>query len=224
VALKKLLIVDDELENRQALREIFSAEYDVHLVNDGVEALRRCPEIEPDLILLDILMPRMDGLQTCLKLRQLEQTRQTPIIFLTSKAEPETDTFGLELGADDFVAKPFNVEVLKARVRKRLAAPAAAATGEVTQIGEYKVVWDRQEAQVGEEHIALTTKELHLLRTFVENRGRVLSREMILEKLWSNTYITDRTIDSHIKTLRKKIPPLGKALRTIYGAGYRLDL
>lgn len=220
----KLLIVDDEQENRNALTSIFESDFEVHTAGDGLAGLRLASEVQPDLIILDIMMPRMDGFQVCLRLRQDEKTRQIPIIFLTSKTEPETESFGLELGADDFVVKPFNKEVLKARVNKRLGVHAGQSVGEVTELGDCKVYWERQEATNGNEHIPLTTKEIGLLRLFVVNRGRLLTRNMILEKIWSDTYITDRTIDSHIKELRKKLPPMAKMLKTIYGSGYRLDL
>jgi two-component system, OmpR family, alkaline phosphatase synthesis response regulator PhoP len=146
-----------------------------------------------------------------------------PVIFLTSKTEPATEAFGLELGADDFIPKPFNKDVLRARIKKRLQG-AAAAVGEVTQIGEYKVHWSRQEASLDDVFIPLTAKEAGMLRLFVENPGRVLTRDIILERVWAETYITDRTIDSHVKELRKKLPPLSKMLKTVYGTGYRLDL
>ncbi len=221
---KRLLIVDDEPENRTALCDIFGAEFEVHTANDGIEALAQADALHPDLILLDIMMPRMDGFQTCLKLRQGETTRRIPIIFLTSRNQPETESFGLELGADDFVGKPFNREVLKARVNKRLGGTVQDALGEVTELEDCRVYWDRQEAACGDTRIPLTSKEIGLLRLFVENRGRLLTRNMILDKVWSDTYITDRTIDSHVKELRKKIPPLARLLKTIYGSGYRLDL
>jgi len=221
---KSLLIVDDEQENRDALTTIFAEEFEVHTAKDGLEALERAGELRPDLILLDIRMPRMDGFQACLKLRQGEDTKHIPIIFLTSKTEPETESFGLELGADDFVGKPFNREVLKARVNKRLGAAQKDALGEYTDLEDIRIYWERQEAAHGEERIPLTTKEVGLLRLFVENKGRLLTRNMILERVWSDTYITDRTIDSHVKELRKKIPPLVTLLKTVYGSGYRLDL
>ena len=221
---KRLLIVDDELENRTALCEIFGPDFEVHTANDGLEALGRAGELNPDLILLDIMMPRMDGFQTCLKLRQGENTKRIPIIFLTSKNEPESETFGLELGADDFIGKPFNREVLKARVNKRLGAAGRDPLGEYTDLEGFRVYWERQEAACGEERIPLTSKEMGLLRLFVENKGRLLTRNMILDRVWSDTYITDRTIDSHVKELRKKLPPMAKLLKTVYGSGYRLDL
>ena len=220
----KLLIVDDEPDIREALETVFSPDYEVHFAQDGVEALDQVREIEPDLVLLDIMMPRMDGFQTCLRLRQNEATRHIPIIFLTTKSEPQTESFGLDLGADDFIVKPFNVEVLKARVRRRMNGGHHDTPGEVTKLGDYTVYWDRQEATRDDEHIILTTKEINLLRMFVQNPHRVLSRESILERVWADTFITDRTIDSHVKELRKKIPPLVKLLKTVYGAGYRLDL
>jgi DNA-binding response OmpR family regulator len=218
------MVVDDEPENRTALEDLFKDEFDVTLAKDGLEALELITEAKPDLVLLDILMPRLDGLQTCHRLRQKEETKNIPVIFLTSKNEPQTEVFGLDLGADDFIPKPFNKDVLRARVKKRLAGNAANRVDEVTTLGEVDVHWSRQEARNGEEVIPLTTKEIGMLRLFVENKGRVLSRDVILERVWAETYITDRTIDSHVKELRKKIPPLSKLLKTVYGSGYRLDI
>jgi len=221
---RSLLVVDDEKENREALKAIFSGEFHVHTAKDGVECLEKVEKVAPVLIILDIMMPRMDGFQTCLKLRQIESTRRTPIIFLTSKKEPQTETFGLDLGADDFVTKPFNKEVLMARVNKRLSHAATDPLGDITELGDCVVYWDRQEAELNGQRIPLTSKETSLLRLFVENKGRLLTRNMILEKVWSDTFITDRTIDSHVKELRKKLPPMAKLLKTVYGSGYRLDL
>ncbi len=222
--MRKLLIVDDDDTIREALRGVFAADYEVHFATDGLEALEQVREVQPDLVLLDIMMPHMDGFQACLRLRQDPATRHIPIIFLTTKSEPQTETFGLDLGADDFVVKPFNVEVLKARVRRRLNGGSTGAVGERTDLDDYTVHWDRQEAVCGDQRVLLTTKESNLLRLFVQNPGKVLSRESILERVWANTFITDRTIDSHVKELRKKIPPLVKLLKTVYGSGYRLDL
>ena len=221
---QKLLIVDDERDIREALEAIFSGDYDVHFAEDGLEALDRVHEVKPDLVLLDIMMPRMDGFQTCLRLRKDTATSHIPVIFLTTKSEPQTESFGLELGADDFIVKPFNIQVLRARVKRRMNGGGAQATGETTRLGDFTVFWDRQEACCEDEKVFLTTKEINLLRMFVQNPQRVLSREAILERVWSDTFITDRTIDSHVKELRKKIPPLVRLLKTIYGAGYKLEL
>lgn len=224
MSLQKLLIVDDEQDIREALEAIFASDYEVHFAEDGMEALDRVQEIKPDLVLLDIMMPRMDGFQTCLRLRKDAATSRIPVIFLTTKSDSQTESFGLELGADDFISKPFNIEVLRARVKRRINGGGGEATGETTELGEYTVHWDRQEVICGDERIFLTTKEINLLRMFVQNPQRVLSREVILERVWSDTFITDRTIDSHVKELRKKIPPLVRLLKTVYGSGYRLDL
>jgi DNA-binding response OmpR family regulator len=220
---KKILVVDDELENRTALKDLLSEEYEVHLARDGIEGLRLVGEIKPDLVLLDIIMPKMDGLQTCLRLRQSEDSRTLPVIFLTSKSEPATELFGLELGADDFIAKPFDKDVLKIRIKKRLNAPVAPVN-ETTELGDFTIHWERHEASHDGEFVPLTAKEVQMLRLFVENTGRVLTRDVILDRVWTGTYITDRTIDSHVKELRKKLPPLTKMLKTVYGTGYRLDL
>ncbi len=224
VARNKLLIVDDEKVFRETLSAIFAAEFECHTANDGVEALEMVEDVAPDMILLDIRMPRMDGFQTCLRLRQNDKTRHIPIIFLTTHSEPQTESFGLDLGADDFVSKPFDPDVLRARVKKRMNGGRSGGTGERTNLEDYVILWDRQEATHGDEVIVLTTKEINLLRLFVQNAGRVLSRNVILEKVWADTYITDRSIDSHVKELRKEIPPLVKLLKTVYGSGYRLDI
>jgi len=221
---QKLLIVDDDTDLRETLEHLFGNDYEVHMAADGLEALDQAQTVQPDLILLDIMMPRMDGFQTCLRLRQNVSTKHIPIIFLTTKTEPQSETFGLDLGADDFVTKPFNIDVLKARVRKRLNGATPGAMEETTELGDYTVYWERQEATHGEERIFLTTKESNLLKLFVQSSGKVLSREAILERVWSDTFITDRTIDSHVKELRKKIPPLVTLLKTVYGSGYRLDI
>ena len=222
---KTVLAVED---NRAFLRllelMLRKAGYEVLLAESAVRAAEVLEEHIPDAILLDIMMPRMDGFQACLKLRQGDATRLTPIILLTSKNQPETETFGLDLGADDFVAKPFNRDVLKARVNKRLGATLRDPLGEFTDLVDCRIYWERQEAARGEERIPLTTKEIGLLRLFVENRGRLLTRNLILDKVWSDTYITDRTIDSHIKRLRKKFRALDSSfvqIETLYGVGYR---
>lgn len=224
MATQKLLVVDDDPENRELLGTIFSGDYEIVQARNGLEALEMVADHKPDLVLLDIIMPGMDGFQTCLRLRKNKDTQNIPIIFLTSKTEPESETFGLELGADDFVMKPFNKDVLKARVKRRLSLVSGPAPGEETAIGDSIVQWDRQEVLQGDKRIPLTAKEIGMLRLFVENQGRVLTREVILDRVWSERYISDRTIDSHIKELRKKIPPLVKMLKTVYGSGYRLDL
>ena len=221
----KILVVDDEQDFRDSLKAIFANEFELHFAADGVRGLEKAKEIQPDLVLLDILMPRMDGFQTCLKLRQDEATRRIPVIFLTTKSEPESEAFGLELGADDFVTKPFHREVLLLRVKKRLGHAQEPEGEEAdTPLEDYTIHWARQEVTCNEQRIPITTKEFRLLRLFVDNRGKVLSRNVILDKVWNETYITDRTIDSHVKELRKKIPPLVRMLKTVYGAGYRLDI
>lgn len=220
----KLLIVDDEKVFRDTISAIFAADFECHTAVDGMEALEKVEVLAPDIILLDIRMPRMDGFQTCLRLRQNKKTRHIPIIFLTTLREPQTESFGLDLGADDFITKPFDADVLRARVKKRINGGWRDGVGERTNLEDYVVLWDRQEATHGDEVIVLTTKEINLLRLFVQNPGRVLSRNVILEKVWADTYITDRTIDSHVKELRRKIPPLIRLLKTVYGSGYRLDI
>ena len=219
----RLLVVDDEPDYRMVLKELFESEYEVHVVENGQQAVDAAPRIKPDLIILDIVMPQMDGLTAFKHLQEEASTQHIPVIFLTSKNEPEMEIRGLELGADDFIAKPFNRDVLKVRVKKRLEG-GKEFLADITEMEGYKIIWERQEIQSPQnETIALTTKEMGLLRIFVTHPGRILSREAIMDRVWSDTYITDRTVDSHIKELRKKLPPLVDMLKTVYGAGYRLD-
>ena len=222
----KILIADDEQDNLELIESLFSPEYETRLAKDGEQALALALDWRPDLILLDVLMPNLDGFQVCLKLRQRVAVRDIPIIFLTNKNDPASESFGLELGADDFITKPFNSDVLQSRVRKRIENIAPKkAYHQTTELGDCLVLWDRQEVQLSDKsQIPLTSKESLLLRMLVDNCSRVLSRERILEEIWEDTYITDRTIDTHVKDLRKKIPPLNQLLKTIYGTGYRLDL
>ncbi len=221
----KILIVDDEQDNLELIKALFIKEYDIRLAKDGEQGVLMAEQWQPDLILLDVVMPGLDGFQACLKLRKQSATRKIPIVFLTNKNDPASESFGLELGAEDFIAKPFDKEVLKSRIKKRIGALQSLGTIQNTEIGDCCILWDRQEVQLANKRqIPLTSKETSLLRMMVENRSRVLSREKILEQIWTDTYITDRTIDTHVKDLRKKIPPLVQLLKTIYGVGYRLDL
>ncbi|MDH4224073.1 MAG: response regulator transcription factor [Deltaproteobacteria bacterium] len=218
-----LFVVDDQPENLELIREVFQDEFEVHTAGNGHEALENIPKANPRLIILDVMMPKMDGFQVCLRLRQMEELKNTPIIFLTSKTEPEAEVFGLDLGANDFVIKPFNKDVLKARVRKQLDEAAADTLSDTIWFDDFEINWDRHEVVHTGDTTPLTTKEVQLLQLFVQNKGKVLSRGTILEKIWADTYITDRTIDSHIKEIRKKIPPLIRRIKTVYGSGYRMD-
>ncbi len=226
-----VLVVDDDPENREIIRDVLHDVYVLHFAFDGQQAIKMAQTVRPHLILLDVVMPVMDGMQSCLRLKQNPQTANIPVIFLTTKNDPQTEAFGLDLGAEDFMTKPFNAEVLRLRIKRRLEfqtgsiAPSAPEINEeITQIGVYELFWERHEARGNNECISLTTKEMELLRLLVCNQGRVLTRERILEEIWPQTYVTDRTIDSHVKEMRKKFPPLVTMLKTIYGSGYRLDL
>lgn len=220
----RLLIIDDEPSYHLTLQALFHREYELRCAKEGAAGISEAEDWQPDLILLDVIMPGLDGFQVCLRLRRNEKTRHIPIIFLTGREDPESESLGLELGAEDFVTKPIHAEVLKSRVRRRLGIMSGGTAEGVVRLGDCQVSWDRQEVLHGEERIPLTPKETELLHLFVANPARILSRRRILDKIWMETYITDRTIDSHVKELRRKIPPLTTMLKTVYGSGYRLDL
>ena len=218
----KVLIVEDDADFQALIQSWLEEEgYEVHTAANGWEGLQLFAEVRPHLTITDVRMPAMDGFQLISRIREISDAH---VLAFTAFGDTENTVRGLELGADDFVVKPFNKEVLKTRVKKRLSGVSRDSVGEITEMGEFAIHWERHEAIHGEEHIPLTTKEIGLLKLFVENEGKLLSRSAILERVWADTYITDRTIDSHVKELRKKLPPLTKFLKTIYGSGYRLDL
>jgi two-component system response regulator ChvI len=236
-------VVDDEAGVREAVSyALEEAGYQVSCFKDGEEALAAWSNTLPDLLILDIIMPRLDGLELCRRVRS--RSSGTPVIFLSSKDDEIDRVVGLELGADDYVCKPFSVRELVARVRAlerrlrlpvsdaELAGPAGAPDlngverpsrlqhGDLTlDIGALSVFWCGQ-------RIECTVTEFRLLETLVRHAGAVLSREQLLNAAYPNdVYVTERSIDSHIRRIRKKFEATGREfdmLSAVYGAGYRL--
>ena len=224
-------IVDDE----QGVREAVSAAledngYQVQVFRDGLEAWQEWATRVPDIAILDIIMPRMDGLDLCRRLRG--QSHDLPVIFLTSKDEEIDRVLGLELGADDYVCKPFSVRELIARIHaleRRLRFGVSSASGgepaEVLRQGDLVLVLDALRVQWAGQHVPLTVTEFTILETLVRNAGAVLSRGQLLSAAYpDDVYVTERSVDSHIRRIRKKFEDTGTALESIssvYGAGYR---
>jgi DNA-binding response OmpR family regulator len=224
---KKVLVVDDEPTLVATLKYNLEREgYHVITAGDGESGLSAAREKRPDLIVLDLLLPVMDGLEVC---RVLRREMTTPILMLTAKTEEIDKVVGLELGADDYVTKPFGMRELLARVRALLrraeAAPPAGA--EVLLAGDLQVDLRRMEATKGGRALTLKPKELDLLAFFLRNRGRAFTRDHLLNQVWGYDFAGDtRTVDVHIRWLRQKIedrPARPSRLITVRGVGYRFE-
>jgi len=222
----RILVVEDEPGIALALEDDLTMEgYEVETVGDGVLASKKAREEKFDLILLDVMLPGKDGFEVCRELRRAGI--RTPILMLTARAQEAEKILGLELGADDYVTKPFGVRELRARIVALLRRSQEPPTERVLRIGEAEVDFDRGEIRRGAEATVLTPLEFKLLELFVRNRGRILSRQQLVDGAWGpNTIVSDRVVDNHIGNLRKKVEPdpdEPRYLRNLRGLGYRLD-
>jgi DNA-binding response OmpR family regulator len=190
---------------------------------DGASGLERAKKERPSLIILDLMLPEMDGKDVCRALKSNPLTRSIPILILTAKAEEVDRVIGLELGADDYVTKPFSPRELVLRVKAILRRKEAPDEREKTiQVGDLLVDIDRHQVSVKKKPILLTSTEFKLLVELITNKGRVQTRERLLDKVWGYTYEGyARTVDTHIRRLREKVGPLGNSIETIRGVGYR---
>lgn len=223
---EKILIIEDEEDLVKGLKLNLADEgYEVDWASDGVEGLRKALEERPDLIILDIMLPKMNGLDICRELRQ--QKIGIPIIMLTAKGEEIDKVVGLEIGADDYMTKPFSIRELLARIkahlrrekRKRKTVP------EVYCFGDVEIDFNHFKVRRKGKELELTSLEMEILKYFIAHREEVITREALLDKIWGyEKYPTTRTIDNHILKLRKKIeedPTHPKYILSVYGAGYR---
>ena len=221
----RVLIVEDEADIALGLEEdLASHGFEVETVRDGEAAAKRGREPGWDLILLDLMLPRKDGYEVCQELRKAGV--RTPIIMLTARTHEAEKITGLDLGADDYVTKPFSLRELRSRINavlRRTAEDAAA----VYRFGDCEVDFDRGEVRRGGAPLDVTALEFRLLSTFIRRRGRVLSRQQIIDAAWGqDTAITDRVIDTLVLNLRKKIEPVPATpqfLTSVRGMGYRFD-
>jgi len=219
----RILIVDDEPDVVQLIEyNLKAAGYDVVTAADGNEALDLARSSSPNLIILDLMLPEVDGLDVCKVLRRDRSTAGIPIIMLTAKASETDRVLGLELGADDYVTKPFSPRELVLRVKRLLRAETASDDNEVIQVGDLSVDIPRHEARVKGKTIELTATEFRLLTVLVKRRGRVQTREQLLRDVWEyDTLIDTRTVDTHMRRLREKLGSAAKNLDTVRGVGYR---
>lgn len=226
---EKVLIVDDEEHIVELLQfNLVNAGYKVITANNGLDALKKVKEHKPDLLLLDLMLPGMDGLDVCKEIKRNKETSKTSIIMLTAKSEELDKILGLELGADDYITKPFSIRELLARVKAVLRrSNADEISEEIYEVGRLKVDFERHEVLINNEKVELTLKEFELLEILIKNKGKILRRETLLDKVWGYEYIGEtRTVDVHIRYLRKKIEDDDKNpkfIETIRGVGYRFN-
>jgi two-component system response regulator VicR len=223
----KILIVDDEPPIIDVLLyNLKRVGYEVIIARDGEQALEQARREQPDLIILDLMLPRLDGLEVC---RSLRRERDVPIIMLTALDAEVDRVVGLELGADDYVVKPFSVRELMVRVKNvlRRTVPRAPETADsIVRVGALTVDATRREVHLDDQELTLTALEFDLLHTLACHAGQVLSREQLLEQVWGYDYLGDlRVVDAAVKRLRAKLrqsAPQGEIIVTVRGVGYKL--
>ena len=219
-----ILAVDDEVHILELISfNLKAAGYHVVTALTGEEALKRCEVERPSLVLLDIMLPGIDGLEVCRRLKGDRMTSNIPIIMLTARGDEVDKILGLELGADDYITKPFSVRELAARVKSllRRVAPQQESEPQTLRSGDIMIDITNYEAFKGGEKLSLTLKEFELLKVLVLSRGKVLTRDFLLDRIWGYEYCGEtRTVDVHIRHLRQK---LGEEpyIETVRGVGYR---
>jgi DNA-binding response OmpR family regulator len=224
--LARILVIEDELPMRTILHDCLTGQgYRVLLAVDGAKGLQMAIDEKPDLILLDVMMPQLDGFAVCAELRRLAHS--VPILMLTAKGRLEDRVTGLDLGADDFLVKPFSREELLARVRALLRRVERQSRAlQIVTLGEVQIDFHKRAAARGQTPVHFTAKEFAMLRLLLENPGETVSRDRFLDAVWGYTaFPTTRTVDKHIASLRAKIgdsPENPRWIVTVHGMGYRV--
>ncbi len=226
MANEKILVVDDDVNICELLRLYLEKEgYTVDITNDGESAVREFSEFQPDLMLLDIMLPKLDGWQVC---REVRKFSDKPIIMLTAKGETFDKVLGLELGADDYVVKPFDAKEVIARVKAVLRRTSGSASSEVKQVefDKLKINLTNYELWVDGKRIDTPPKELELIFHLASNPNRVFTRDQLLDEVWGFDYYGDsRTVDVHVKRLREKLEGISDKweLKTVWSVGYKFE-
>jgi two-component system alkaline phosphatase synthesis response regulator PhoP len=221
----RILVVEDEPSLALGLQEDLSIEgYEVEVARDGETALQRALAGSFDLIVLDVMLPKKDGFEVCRQLRR--EGARVPILMLTAKTQESDKVLGLEIGADDYVTKPFSGRELRARI-KALLRRTVGDVADIYRFGDVEVDFARCELRRGGEVVEVTPVEIKMLAAFVRQPGRVLTRDQILSDVWGRgTFVTDRVVDAHVVNLRRKIEPVAtdpRYLVSVRGIGYRFD-
>ena len=219
--MSKILIVEDEVKiARFVTLELEHEGYEVKAAHDGRTGLGLCESWQPDLMILDLMLPELSGIEVC---RRLRQTSDVPIIMLTAKDDVSDKVMGLDMGADDYMTKPFAIEELLARIRAALRKRSSARTGAVLSAGPLEMDVDKHSVTVKGQGVELTKKEFDLLHHLLENKGRVLSREALLDSVWGFDFVGEtNSVDVYIRFLRSKIDEAFgiKLIHTVRGVGY----
>lgn len=224
-AAKKILIVEDEKDILELVKLYLEREgYRTDTAVTGADALKQVKSEHPDLIILDLMLAELDGLEVCKRIRADPQIAMTPIVMLTAKAEESDQIVGLELGADDYITKPFSPKALVARVKALFRRLERASEGPSRHVyGPVVMDLDRHEVTVSERDVPLTAKEFGLLEHLLRNPGRVMTREVLLNSVWGYDYFgTTRTVDVHVRRLKQKIPLFNEAIVSVKSLGYKL--
>lgn len=226
---EKILVVDDEEHIRELIK--FNLEnngYQILTADNGIDALKIAKNMLPQLVLLDLMLPGMDGYDVCKEIRKDTNISSTPIIMITAKGEEFDKVLGLELGADDYLTKPFSIRELLARVKAVLRRTTLQQVDKSYRFANITVDFEKHEVIKYDRKIELTLKEFELLEVLIKNKGRVMTRDFLLDKIWGYEYIGEtRTVDVHIRHLRQKIEDDDKNpkyIETIRGIGYRFNI
>ena len=219
----KILIADDESRIRKLVNDFLSREgYEIIEANDGKEALDVFYDKNPDLVILDVMMPKFTGLEVC---KEIRESSGVPIIILTAKDTESDELSGFSSGADEYISKPFSPKILVARVTALLRRSSTFNIEDVLDAGKIHIDINAHLVSVDGSEIVLSVKEFELLCYFINNQGIALSREKILDNVWDYDYFGDaRTVDTHVKKLRAKLKEYGKYIQTIWGMGYKFEV
>ncbi len=224
----KILVVDDDINICDILRMYLEREgYEVKTANDGAEGVAAFKRFDPDLVLLDIMLPQKDGWQVC---REIREISSKPIIMITAKGEVFDKVLGLELGADDFIVKPFDTKEVTARVKavlRRSAASGPKESDETLRFDNMEISRAKYELKIAGKAVDVPPKELDLLYFLASNANRVFTRDQLLDKVWGFDYLGDsRTVDVHVKRLREKLEGVSDKwiLKTVWGVGYKFEI
>ncbi|MBD64165.1 MAG: DNA-binding response regulator [Halobacteriovoraceae bacterium] len=218
----KVLIVEDEPDIRELIHfHLFKNRYEVFEASDGEEALQLNLDHKPDLIILDIMIPKKDGLEVCKLIRQDQNFKETRIIFLSAKGEEEDILKGLELGADDYITKPFSPKILIAKIKTVLARGTKKSSDSIEEQG-IKIDLNKRKVYLEDNEINLTVTEFELLKHLISAPGQVFTRSQIVNAIkGQNHAVTDRSVDTQLVSLRKKLQSKGNLIETVWGIGYR---
>ena len=220
----KILVVDDESRMRKLVRDfLVKQNFDVIEAEDGEEALDKFyADKDISLIILDVMMPKINGWDVC---KEIRETSKVPVIMLTAKGEESDELLGFDIGADEYISKPFSPKILVARVEAILRRTGKKGDDEVMELGGITIDRLAHQVTVDGKELELSYKEFELLTYFAENKGIALSREKILNHVWNYDYFGDaRTIDTHVKKLRSKLGDRGEYIKTIWGMGYKFEV